>query len=317
MGYDGAGNYTRQRNFSADQSAGIKILASAMDQELDDFASAMALPVLRNGNNTPTADLPMGGQKHTNVGGATSANNYLRVREFIGNVPVLAMDRDSETAHVSASVEFYVTVSATQAPPDGAGLLARTSVNKSASSDMYLVTPTGVHTADILLDSSTEVMAKNIRGGYHHQYIYNSARGAWDLINPYRGLHSFSAHAYLVTDDGSVTGADVSISCMINVDGDITVINIPTFSVSASVSSSYLLISAIPAEARGAFKGTNQVIVRNKTNSTEHCVPAQVSTNGNLRYGEVPVANGGANIPTSADVVVKVVGHTMTFFTDR
>ncbi len=60
MGYDGAGGYTRSRNFSADASANIRILASAMDQEIDycvmdrtllpqislwvDFGSSMQVP---------------------------------------------------------------------------------------------------------------------------------------------------------------------------------------------------------------------------------------------------------------------------------
>lgn len=317
MGYNGAGGYTRQRNFSADASAGIKILASAMDQELNDFASAMTVPILRDGQNTPTADLPMAGQKHTNVAAAASASDYLRAKEFIENVPLFVLDGDSNTTNVSASVEYYTTVSTGQAPPDGGRIMVRTSVTKSASADLVLVTPNGSYTTDILTPASTQTMKKQIKAGLTHEFTYNSARAAWDLMNPYRGLHGFSAHCYMVADDGSVTGANVSVSCMVNVDGDVTIINIPTFSVSASVSSSYLILSAIPVEARGAFKGTTQVIIRNKTNSTEHCVPCHVSTNGVMRFGETPAATGAANVPTSADVVIKVVGHTMTFFTDR
>ena len=43
MGYDGSGGYARVHNWVTDKNAAVKITASRMDAEFDDFASAMEL----------------------------------------------------------------------------------------------------------------------------------------------------------------------------------------------------------------------------------------------------------------------------------
>src|SRR5690348_17129447 len=100
MGWDGAGNYNRSHNFSADASAGIKILAARVDQELNDFASALTVAWARNGQNVPTQDIPMGGQKFINVADAASVNNFMRVREFIENVPIFMTDAETSSDRI-------------------------------------------------------------------------------------------------------------------------------------------------------------------------------------------------------------------------
>src|SRR5690242_18895905 len=119
MGWDGAGAYARQHNFSADASVGIKILAARMDQELDDIASAIPIALAKNGQNVPTANLPMGGFRHVNVGAPVSVNNYMRSREFIENIPVFMTDAESSADRISVSAQYFTSVSANQAPGDG------------------------------------------------------------------------------------------------------------------------------------------------------------------------------------------------------
>ena len=110
MGWDGAGNYTRQRNFSADASADIKILASAMDQEFNDFASAMTIALARDGQNTPSANIPMGGYKFVNVGAPTSASDYMRVSDVVGNIPIYMEDATTSADNISVSAQFFTTL---------------------------------------------------------------------------------------------------------------------------------------------------------------------------------------------------------------
>ena len=118
MGWDNAGNVTRLRNFSADASAGIKILASAMDEEIDDIVSAISLAWTINGQNTPTQDIPLGGNRLINGGAAQSVSDYIRVREVIENVPIYMQDTTTSADTVSVSAQFFTSVSAGQSPAE-------------------------------------------------------------------------------------------------------------------------------------------------------------------------------------------------------
>jgi microcystin-dependent protein len=59
-----------------DASVGIKIEATRHDTQDDDFATGINQCLNKDGSNTATANLPMGGFKHTNCANATSNNEY-------------------------------------------------------------------------------------------------------------------------------------------------------------------------------------------------------------------------------------------------
>jgi hypothetical protein len=57
MGFDAAGNFSRAYNYTQDRDNGIKILASHVDGEFDNFATAMNLVFFRDGRVPMSADL--------------------------------------------------------------------------------------------------------------------------------------------------------------------------------------------------------------------------------------------------------------------
>jgi len=178
LGWDGAGAYTRQHNFSADASVGIKILAARMDQELDDIASAIPVALARNGQNVPTANLPMGGFRHINVGAPTSVNNYMRSREFIENIPVFMDDTASSADRISVSAQYFTSVSANQAPGDGTHILVRALSNKSSAA-IYL----NGHSANVHYTDGGRIASAVTAGGIY-KLVYSSADAFWKLENP-------------------------------------------------------------------------------------------------------------------------------------
>lgn len=185
MGWNGAGGYTRARNFSADASAGIKILASAVDQEFNDFASAMTLARARDGQNTPTADLPMGGFRHTGVGQAASATNYIRARDVITNVPIYMEDAATSTDNVSVSASFFATASANTPPPNGTRILVRMLSDKSSVTGLHLNTGDGSpHSANIKLQTGSELYVGALVSGGIYDLHYVSAASVWQVVNP-------------------------------------------------------------------------------------------------------------------------------------
>jgi hypothetical protein len=185
LGYDGSGNYTRTHNFSADGSAGIKILASRMDAEFNDFASAMPLAILKDGRNAATGNLPMGGFRHTNVGAPASATNYMRAKDFIENVPIYVVDAEVSADRISVSASFYTTASAATAPKDGSKLIIKAGSDKSSAVAIRLNTGDGSpHSGNVTLSNSSAIYSGAIRSGGIYEFIWSSSDAAWQIMNP-------------------------------------------------------------------------------------------------------------------------------------
>ena len=212
MGYDGTGNYTRTHNFSADASAGIKILAARVDAEFNDFASAMPLAVLRDGRNAATGNLPMGGFRHVNVGAPASATNYMRSKDFIENVPIYMVDAETSVDRISVSAAFYTTASAATAPRDGSHLIIKAGSDKSSAVAIRLNAGDGnPHSANVILANGSALYSGAIRSGGIYEFIWSSSDTAWQLFNP---QVDYAASAYpgvilLATAAEVAAGTDV------------------------------------------------------------------------------------------------------------
>lgn len=74
------GNYGTN-GWTGDASLGIGIEAGRHDTQDDDFATGINSCLNKDGSNSATADLAMGGFKHTNVAVATARNNYAVVSQ--------------------------------------------------------------------------------------------------------------------------------------------------------------------------------------------------------------------------------------------
>lgn len=58
------------------KTAGVKNTAASADYRENDIAAALNVMVMKDGGNQPSADLPMGGYKHTGCGDATANDQY-------------------------------------------------------------------------------------------------------------------------------------------------------------------------------------------------------------------------------------------------
>lgn len=85
MGWNGSGTFTRTNGtytggniWLSDQQAATPISASIHDVHDTDLANGITACLCKNGENSATGNLPMGGFLHTNVGAATAITNYAR-----------------------------------------------------------------------------------------------------------------------------------------------------------------------------------------------------------------------------------------------
>ena len=76
MPYNGAGQYNIPVAAPYPPVGGAIILVSQFTAIMDDIASALSSTLVKDGQQVPTADLPMGTRKHTAVGNAAARDQY-------------------------------------------------------------------------------------------------------------------------------------------------------------------------------------------------------------------------------------------------
>jgi hypothetical protein len=77
MAFNGSGTFVRLYNWVTDRNNSVKILADRMDGEMDGFADGLTNCITKDGQTTPTANIPLGGFKITNLGNATTGSDAL------------------------------------------------------------------------------------------------------------------------------------------------------------------------------------------------------------------------------------------------
>lgn len=92
-------------------AAGVKIVDTFHDTHDEDIADSLNLALLKNGENTATAALPMGGFNHTNVGAATARTHYARFSDHQDQkgvyVPTVGGTANAITLTTGYSVDAY------------------------------------------------------------------------------------------------------------------------------------------------------------------------------------------------------------------
>lgn len=83
MPFNGSGTFNRLYSWVQDAANGIKIRADRMDNEMNGMATGLSTCVTRDGQSPATANLPMGGFKHTNVADADDLANYPSLDQVI------------------------------------------------------------------------------------------------------------------------------------------------------------------------------------------------------------------------------------------
>lgn len=221
-GWNGAGDFQRVHNFSADASAGIKILASRQDAEWANFETGLENCLTRTGENSPAADLPMAGRKHTNVGAATSVTQYLRVDQFIRSFPIYCAFGGTAEA-MSASAQFALTSLTAGVQV----LLSCPSVNTTTSVTLGL---NGAGTATVLRADGRGPARGQVKG--LHRYIHDGTNWILTDPSPIRGKYAVKKTAA----QSVALAAGMPIASFTRINFDTAVINEDSAWVSASAS---------------------------------------------------------------------------------
>lgn len=180
-----------------------KIGATEMMAQEQDLADGLEECLKRNGDIPATANLPMGGFLHTNVGAATARTNYTRVAEL------------QDSAHTwIAGGGTADAITATYAPALSAltnGCLVGFRASAANATTTPTFAPNGLTAKTIVKGANTALVAGDIPGQHFECFVrYNSTLDKWVLLNPYDTGATISAiqtSSYTWVDGGGTADA--------------------------------------------------------------------------------------------------------------
>jgi hypothetical protein len=119
MSFNGSGVFSRLYSWQNDKAGGIKIRADRMDAEMNGFATGLTTCITRDGQSTPTANIPMGSYKITGLGTPTTGTDAATKAYADGLVVKIAdygtVGYKSVSGGSTATVVSSVNVAATNA----------------------------------------------------------------------------------------------------------------------------------------------------------------------------------------------------------
>lgn len=162
MARNGSGTHVRLYDWETDKANSVKIRADRMDGEFDDIANELTNSIAKDGQTTPTANLPMGTFKHTGVGAASSRTDYLRASQ--------AQDNDLTYFTASGTDTYAVSPSpAISAYASGQGLYVKfTNANTGAATLDW-----GPGAKDIKKNGAVALAAGDIAAGRIYHCVYD------------------------------------------------------------------------------------------------------------------------------------------------
>ena len=186
------GTFSRVHDWANDAAAVIDIEAARMDAEDDNFETGINNCLTKDGQNTPTADLPMGGNKHTGVAEGSARTHYAAIAQLQdGDLYLVGSTAGTNT--VTGSLTPAIT-----AYTNGMRVVFFPAVTNTGATTLNL---NSVAARAIVKNTSTALSGGELIAGVPAVVIYDLANTRWVLQNPQPVIGSFT---------GTLTGMTAS-----------------------------------------------------------------------------------------------------------
>lgn len=190
MPRDGSGAYSRA---VPDYVFDTVISETDVNAEMDDIAAALTASLAKNGETTPTGNLPMGGFKHTGVADGTARTHYASLGQ-LQDGKVNWSDGGGTADAITATYSPTVT-----GPSDGQLFFVRATAANATTTPTF--SPNGLTARTIVKQGGAALVAGEIAGDGHELILrYDSSNTRYELLNPK------PSHPSLLV--GSATGGD-------------------------------------------------------------------------------------------------------------
>lgn len=163
-GFNGSGTFERTHDWTTDAGNAVNITASRMDAEHDAFATGLSSCIVKDGQTTITANLPMGGYRHTGVGNASARDQYASAAQIQDGALIYggtSSGTNTITCSLTPAITAYVT-----------GMVIRF-VAGGANTGAATINVNSVGAKDIKKDVSSALVANDIVTGQLVTLVYD------------------------------------------------------------------------------------------------------------------------------------------------
>lgn len=186
MAFNGAGVFTRLYNWQNDRDAGIKIRADRMDGELDGIATGLSTCLTKDGQQVPTANIPMGGYKFTGMGAGVGAGNSVRWEQVLGTISTPTQIAADQNDYAPSG---YATTAVMRISSDAARNI--TGINAAVGMGLLQLVNVGSYPITLKNASASSATANQFAFGADYvigaresvRLVYDTASTAWRLDN--------------------------------------------------------------------------------------------------------------------------------------
>lgn len=169
------GTETGANTWADARDSGDNILAVDHDTHDEDIATALSTCLLKDGTQTVTANLPMAGFKHTNVGDATSRTDYAKVSQVQDGAYNWGTDAGAADAYV-------VTMTPALAAEVGGAVIRFLPANTNTGASTINVSGIGVNGLE--KGTGAALAAGDVVQNSICEAVYDDNAGSWIVLNP-------------------------------------------------------------------------------------------------------------------------------------
>lgn len=196
MSRDGSGNYTRVPGSA--YTNGTIADGAELDAEINDIATALTQSLAKDGQTVPTANLPMGGFKHTNVNGASARNEYARASQVQdGTFTYLSSVSGADTITASAPIGLSAYAAGQEFGFIAAG----------ANTGAVTLNINGIGAKDVTKRGSTALIAGDFAAGEFVVVRYDGTRFQARGVIPNTASETAEGVVELATTQETIEGA--------------------------------------------------------------------------------------------------------------
>ena len=181
------------------------ISETSVNSEMDDIATALTASLAKDGQTTPTANLPMGTYRHTGVGTGTARTDYAALGQ-VQDGSANWVDGGGTADVITATYSPVIT-----ALVDGQLCFVRATLANATTTPTF--NPSGLGAGTIVKNGGVALAAGDIVGDGHQLILrYDLAGTQWELLNPAVAAASDTAAGIveLATTAETTTGTDAT-----------------------------------------------------------------------------------------------------------
>lgn len=181
MPRNGSGTYTRVAGTPYVYNTVIS--ETTVNSEMDDIATAITGSIAKDGQTTPTANLPMGTYRHTGVGNGSARTDYAAMGQ-VQDGKVNWVDGGGTADAITATYSPAIT-----ALVDGQLCFVRATAANATTTPTFA--PNGLTARTIVKKGGSALVAGDIVADGHELILrYDLTNTRWELLNPgsYAGL---------------------------------------------------------------------------------------------------------------------------------